>query len=254
MRGFIIVLALIGLVVGGGYAVRTYAPQYLPDEWTTDEVLMGRMRAEIMSDPHGAAFLTTFERQFPADNTELMTRLLALYRDGGSPEQAQRLTESYMSSFVEDNKRHIANASAADLTAVLSALSESTRLLGAENVALCARVFTSGGVSIPMDGLSDETKTALVGVTTAMLNSIASGMRTPTQHPPPSEAQAIAWMRRFEANGGDVRMVQALGTSDMYGLSPRDVCDSATIMWASALEAEDDFAARFVSFSFRQQQ
>lgn len=252
MRGFIIVLALIGLVAGGGWAVRTYAPQYLPDEWTTDEVLLVRLRAEIVEDPYASAFITKFEQLFPADNTELMTRLVALYRDGGSADQARTLTESYMRSFVEDNKRHVANAGASELTALLAALSETTRLLRTENPELCAQMFRSNAAP-PLEGLSNETKAALVGVTTAMLDSIASGMRAPTQHPPPSQAQAIAWMRRFEASGGDVRVIEAFGSSDMYGLSSSAVCDAASLMWTSALSAEDDFAARFVSLSYRQQ-
>jgi hypothetical protein len=48
-------------------------------------------------------------------------------------------------------------------------------------------------------------------------------------------------------------MLDALGSdARLRTLPPDQVCAAAELMWTAVLSAEDDFGARFVSFSMRQ--
>ncbi|MCX7358864.1 MAG: hypothetical protein NT015_12090 [Alphaproteobacteria bacterium] len=252
MRGFLIILALIGLIAGGAYSVRTYAPQYLPDEWTTDAVLRERMRDELRTDARADAFFTKFEALFPADYNELLNSIVTLRRRRGTEAQARQLGESYMRSFIEDNQRYVALAEGPALVDLTRAIAAGTHALRAENPTACGEMFRSGGgFNMNVDTMSEPTQDAFMGITLAMLDGIASGKRTPTVHPAPTQAQALAWVNRFEQLGGDTAVLEAIGSSDIYGASPDKVCDTANYMWTSALQAEDDFVARFISLSVR---
>jgi hypothetical protein len=252
MRGFLIVIVLGALIVGGGYGVRTYAPQYLPDDWTTDAVLRDRLRERAMEDERSAAFFAKFETLFPADHGEVMTQLVALHRRGGSREDAQRLGESYMTSFITDNRLHVAAADPAALRELAVSFAEGTRQLRQESAIICAQTFRDGRrFAVPPDQLSPETQRAFIRITLAMLDAIASGKRAPQQYAEPTEAQWLAMMQRYAALGGSETALQTIGYNSS-ALSPDETCAVAEHLWTAVAQAEDDFTARFVSFSMRQ--
>lgn len=252
MRGFLIILALLGLVIGGGYAVREYAPQYLPDQWTTDEVLTQRMRAGLQEDALADAFFTKFELLFPADYNEIMTQLVALHRRGGSKEEADRFGENYMRSFIQDNQRYIANAEPEVLVSLTRALLAGAQALRAENPTQCGEIYRSGGgMNLPVEGMSPPTRDAFLNITLAMLDGIASGKRARTNYEAPNQAQSLAFIGRYQALGGDMAALEASASSDIYGLSAETVCATVEHTWAAVLQAEDDFAPRFISLSIR---
>lgn len=254
MRGLIILLALVGLIGGGGYAVREYAPQYLPDQLTTDAVLMDRLRTQITEDGRAEPFFAKFETLFPADYNELMTQLVALYRRGGTEQQAMRLGESYMTSFIEDNQQHVAAAEPAVLTELGRAISNGTTLLREENVVVCGEAFrSSSSFNAPVEGMSTPTQDAFVAISVQMLEGIASGKRAPTQYVEPSQAQWLALVGRYQELGGDVAALEASANPVMMRRLPPDaVCGMVDLLWKAALQAEDDFLPRFVSHSMRQ--
>jgi hypothetical protein len=254
MRGFVIVLLLIGLIGGGGYAVREYAPQYLPDQWTSDAVLTQRLRERLDEDSRAEAFFTQFEALFPADYDELMLQLVRLYRRGGTQQQAFTLGERYMTSFIEDNQQHVAAAEPAQLVELGQAIAQGTTLLRQENEAVCGEAFRSQrGFNVPVTGMSQETQDAFTRISLAMLNGIASGKRTPTEYAAPSEAQWLALVTRYEAVGGDRAALEASASdAQMRTLPAATVCGMVERLWAAAVQAEDDFVPRFVSHSMRQ--
>jgi hypothetical protein len=235
--------------------VREYAPQYLPNEWTTDEVVRDRMRAQIaVDDPHIAAFFDKFETLFPADYEEVMTRSVAMYRRRAAQHEARQFGERYMQSFLNDNKTHLSAAEPASLVALGQAIGDGTAQLGHDSPTLCVEFLTAGGApSFAPNQLSAESRGALVRITNAMLDSIASGRRAQVQYADPTEAQWAAWLERYANLGGDRSVLEALNsTAVLRTLPPDAVCNSAVVMWRAVLEAEDDFAARFVSYSMRQ--
>jgi hypothetical protein len=255
MRGFLILIVLVGAIAGGGYGVREYAPQYLPDQWTTDAVLRERMRARVAEDDENvAAFFEKFETLFPADYNELMGRSVELYRRGGSREEASALGGRYMRSFIADNQRHVSAAQPEALLELGRAIEAGTSQMRRENLAQCVQFLTdNAGASMDYSTLTPDTRQAFVRITNAMLDSIASGMRTPAQYAEPTQAQWEAWLARYPALGGDRAMLDALGSdARLRTLPPDQVCAAAELMWTAVLSAEDDFGARFVSFSMRQ--
>jgi hypothetical protein len=253
VRGFLVVLTLIGLIAGGGYGVRTYAPQYLPNEWTTDEVLSQRLRTEIAEDGRADAFMTKFERLFPADYNEIMAQLVALYRRDGTKEQAATFTESYMTTFLADNKRHVPLAEPAALGELGASIAEATRVMREEDPQACGELVRSGrGFTMQLEDMSPAMQTAFIRVTNAMLDGIASGKTTPTQYAPPTEVQLRGLFSRYEAAGGNMQALQASARDPyMLSMSADEVCLMSERMWVAALQAEDDFLARFVSYSMR---
>lgn len=253
MRGLIFVLALVGLVAGGGYAVREYAPQYLPNQWTTDEVLTQRLRTELAKEERFEAFFVKFEQLFPADYNEIMTQLVALIRRNGTQEQARTFTSSYMTSFVEDNQRFVSMAEPAALIELGRTIHGAMQVLRAENPAMCGEAVRRGrGFAPQFETMSPATQTALINITNAMLDSIASGKRSPTQYEEPTQAQAIALFARYEALGGDMdALMLSARDPSMRSLPPEQVCLVSEQMWEAALQAEDDFVPRFVSHSTR---
>lgn len=252
MRGLLSVLVLIGLIVGGAYGVRTYTPQYLPDEWTTDAVLHERMRERVMADERSRVFFAKFETLFPADANEIITQLIALQRRGGTPEEAQRLAETYMTTFITDNTIHVAAAEPAALRELASSFAEGTHRLRQESAVLCAETFRDGRrFAIPPDQLRPETQQAFIRITVAMLDAIASGKRAPQQYDEPTETQWQAMIARYEALGGDQNALQAVGHNPAT-LSADQVCAVVEYLWAAVAQAEDDFTPRFVSYSMRQ--
>lgn len=249
MRGLLIMLALIAAVAGGGYGLRTYAPQYLPNQWTTDDVLRERTRDQIAQDPRSAEFFAKFETLFPADYNEVMNQLIALQRRGGTNEEANRWGEAYMRSFMNTNRAHVVAAEPAALRAVAEAFADGTRRLRQENVALCAQTFRDGrGFTTPEQGLSPETQAAFFHITDVMLDAIASGKRAPQQYQEPTEAQWNAMFARYQALGGDPR---SLGVNP-NALPPDRVCALAEHLWTAVAQGDDDFTARFVSYSLRE--
>lgn len=254
MRGLIIVLALIGLIGGGGYALREYAPQYLPDQWTTDTVLKERIREGIGTEAHADAFFTKFEQLFPADYNELMTQLVALYRRGGSETQALTLGKSYMRQFIEDNQSHVANAEPAVLTELGRSITQGITVLRQEDASMCGEAFRAGaGFNLPVEGMSPTAQDAFWNISLVMLDGIASGKRTPTEYAAPSEAQWVGLISRYEALGGDRRALEASASEAQMRMMPAaQVCTLVEHMWMAALQAEDDFVPRFVSHSMRQ--
>lgn len=249
MRGLLIVLALVGLIGGGGYAVREYAPQYLPDQWTTDAVLTQRLRAELGKDERVDAFFARLEQLFPADYSEMMAQLVVIYRRNGTAEQAATFTERYMSSFVADNQRHVQAAEPAVLIELARAIADAMAVLREEEPLACGEIVRRGpGFSPEFEDASPATKSALIRVTIAMLESIASGKRAPTQYAAPTQVQLQALFDRYEASGGDMRALE-LSARDpsMLSLSSEEVCMMSESMWRAALQAEDDFVPRFVS-------
>jgi hypothetical protein len=231
--------------------VRTYAPQYLPDEWTTDAILRDRLRARLTEDERADAFFTKFETLFPADYNELMTQLVALYRRDGTQDQARRLGETYMRSFIDDNLPHVATADAASLTELAAALANGTRTLQQEDAMLCAITFRDGRTfALPTEAVPEQTQTAFIRITNAMLDAIASGKRAPTQYAEPTEAQWLALLERYEALGGDQRTLEAFGNG--VQLPPEVLCGVAADLWTAVETAEDDFASRFVAYSMSQ--
>lgn len=254
MRGLVIVLALIALIGGGGYAVRTYAPQYLPDQWTSDEVLEQRFRERMREDVRADAFFTKFEQLFPADYNELMAQAVALYRRNGTEQQGFVLGQTYLRSFIEDNQAHIVGAEPAVLTALGQAISHSTTLLREEDADICGNAFREGrGFSVETEGMSAATQDAFLQVGLAMLDGIASGKRAQVIYVQPSDEQWIALVSRYEALGGDTAALQASASPSLMRAMPAaKVCEMVERMWVAALQAEDDFMPRFVSFSMRQ--
>jgi hypothetical protein len=254
MRGLLIVLALVALIGGGGYAVREYAPQYLPDEWTTDAVLTQRLREDMRDDPRADAFFTKFEQLFPADYNELMSQVVALHRRNGTEQQGFTLGQTYLRSFIDDNQMHIAGAEPAVLTKLGRAISHGTTLLREEDAELCGNAFREGrGFSVETEGMSAATQDAFLQIALAMLDGIASGKRTQTVYVQPSDAQWAALVGRYEALGGDAVALQASASPvQMRMLPAATMCGMVERVWVAALQAEDDFFPRFVSYSMRQ--
>ena len=254
MRGLLIVLALIALIGGGGYAVREYAPQYLPDEWTSDAVLTQRFRERMREDVRADAFFTKFEQLFPADYSELMAQVVALSRRDGTEQQALVLGESYMRRFIEDNQIHVAGAEPAVLTELGRAISHGTTLLREEDANVCGNAFREGrGFNVQTQGMSAATQDAFLQIGLAMLDGIASGKRAQTVYVQPSDAQWMALVSRYEALGGDATALQASASpAQMQVMPAATLCGMVERLWVAALQAEDDFVPRFVSFSMRQ--
>lgn len=250
-RPAILVVVALFALVAAGFGVRQYAPHYLPDQFTTDAVLAERMAARIMEDPSAAAFYTKFEALFPIDHAEFVNQLVLLQRRGGTQQQAMVLGQSYMTSFIEDNQRHAAAADPAALIALGEALGEGMRALGREDPNLCALYLRNGNVPPQLlMNLSTETKQTFMGVTSALLDAMHSGKTNPAQYAAPSEAQWLAWLARYEALGGDQRVLEAFNTpAQMRSMPAAEVCRAADVMWSAVLSAEDDFAPRFVSYS-----
>ena len=253
MRGLIVVLVLLGLIGGGGYAVRTYAPQYLPNEWTSDEILTERLRVEIAKDQRADAFLAKFEQLFPADYNEIMTQLVALYRRRSTEQQVDAFVERYMTSFLQDNKRHVPLAEPAALTELGASIAHVTRVMREDDAQMCGAVLRQGYGSVPnLEQSSPAIQAAFIRVTNAMLDAIASGRRAPTQYAAPTDAQMRAMFNRFEAIGGDMEALQrSAGDTYMRSMPAETVCLMTEQMWTAALQAEDDSGPRFVSHAMR---
>lgn len=252
--GIIIIVSLLALV-GAAFGVRQYAPQILPDQFTTDAVLADRLRAQLAEDENGAAFFEAFERLFPADHQVLLQEYVDLYRRGGTQEQAMALSEGYMSRFIADNTRYASGADAETLVMLGGKIGEGISALRRENPVLCAQYMRQGAAPVLRPNMvSPEARGVFTRIGTAMLESIANGKTTAMTHAEPTEAQWLAWVARFEALGGQPDVLRAMGDPVQAGsLAPAEICEAADIMWVAVLQAEDDFASRFVSYSLRQQ-
>jgi hypothetical protein len=250
MRPATLILLSLAALAGAFFGVRQYAPQYLPDRFTTDAMLRERFRERIAAENVGAAaFFAKFETLFPADNEALMSELIALYRRGGTEQQARVLGESYMTSFVEDNKHYIARAEPAALTSLASTLREGARALRRENPAACMASLSGG----PIPSASGAPSPALTSAAVAMLDTIASGRNQATRYEAPTEQQLIAWLDRYASLGGDRAVLEAFeNTALLSRFEPDALCEASELMWTAALQAEDDFVPRFVSMAMSQ--
>lgn len=250
MRPATLILLSLAALAGAFFGVRQYAPQYLPDRFTTDAMLRERFRERIAAENVGAAaFFAKFETLFPADNEALMSELIALYRRGGTEQQARVLGESYMTSFVEDNKHYIARAEPAALTSLASTLREGARALRRENPAACMASLSGG----PIPSASGAPSPALTSAAVAMLDTIASGRNQATRYEAPTEQQLISWLDRYASLGGDRAVLEAFeNTTLLSRFEPDALCEASELMWTAALQAEDDFVPRFVSMAMSQ--
>lgn len=250
-----LMLVALAALVGAAFGVRQYAPQYLPDQFTTDAVLRERFRGQIAEhDVVAASFFDRFETLFPADYDVFMDGLVALYRRGGSEQQGRVFGETYMTSFVQDNQRHIANAEPAVLTALAAALEQGARTMRQEDPMACAQAMRGAAFSTAVaNDASERSKAALTNIAVVMLDAIASGRAHSTQYARPTEQQVQSWLQRYEALGGDQSVLEALSDEARLGaVDPHALCQAGEIMWTAALQAEDDFAPRFISLAMSQ--
>lgn len=249
-----LMLVALAALVGAAFGVRQYTPQYLPDQFTTDAVLRERLREIIAEDEVGDAFFDRFEVLFPADYEAIMSGIVALYRRGGSGEQARVYGESYMRRFLEDNKRYIAQAEPAVLTSLATVLAEGTRAMRESDSTACAQTLRGGGFNAgDARGASAASKAALTNMAVVTLEAIASGRRHAVQYAPPTQRQATAWLERYASLGGDEAVLEAMNDPvRLDALPPETLCHAGELMWTAALQAEDDFAPRFVSLAVSQ--
>lgn len=250
----LIILALVALA-GAAFGVRQYAPEYLPDRFTTDAVLHERMRERIADDPEAHAFFEKFEVLFPADYNQMMSQLVVMQRRGDSQRQVLVFGQAYMRSFMSDNMRHIATADADALRAMGASLAEGIQFLRRENPGACA-LYIRAGAAPPseLSRLSPEARAAFIRITNAALEGIASGKRNPIQYEQPTEAQWLAWLNRYMALGGNTTILEALDNdAQLRALDPSTICEASDLMWQAVLQAEDDFTPRFVSYSMQMQ-
>jgi hypothetical protein len=183
-----------------------------------------------------------------------MSGLVALYRRGGGEEQARVYGESYMRSFLEDNKHYVGQAEPAVLTSLATALAEGTRAMRRADPMACAQTLRGGGFNAgDARGASNESKAALTNLAVATLEAIASGRRHATRYDPPTQQQARAWLERYSSLGGDQAVLEALDNPARLSAIPAEtLCRAGELMWTAALQADDDFAPRFVSLAVSQ--
>jgi BMFP domain-containing protein YqiC len=205
-------------------------------------------RIQLLADPSTGPIFQRLEIYYPAETQAMLDQTLAIYRRGGSQEEAGAVVRATMMEIVNRNAVHASRAEPAALRASAQTTLDSLDVLQREDVEACQEMLLQ-------ENLSSETRRrqsrdvhrVLATVTVATLDAIHSGQTNPREYAPLLGQDYEAMFSKFEALGGDREVLRTLMGEAGGSLSPDVACRTGRLFWSAILSAPGDFPERYMS-------
>jgi hypothetical protein len=233
--------AMIGVVLVASCGPSGHEPQ-------TDTELQEDARIQFLSDPEFGPVFQRMEVYYPTETQALLDETLAIYRRGGSQEEAGAVSRATMARILQRDTGHVANAEPAALRAIAQTTLSLLEVLQRTDLAACQEVLVQGDLSVlTRQRVSDEVHRALANGTVATLDAIQSGKSAPQTYARLTPEDYRLMFAHFAADEDARANLQTLMSGNGGAVAPDVACDTGNRMWSGILGAPRDLPERYIS-------
>ncbi|MFT3727466.1 MAG: DUF4339 domain-containing protein [Terricaulis sp.] len=241
LAGFVIVAGMLGAGVWiaqggpGKLAEGTAAEQFLPDSMLTDESLAHRLEAEFEQQQvyRETRSLPRMKALFPQDYHAMMLRLVPGYRVHAGAVDAERITRTFLTDFLQRNKAAMLRASPESLSNLLLAETRAMQALQRADIVLCGMAAVGVVGESDFEGrMNTRIRDEADAMNVAMFEAIASGRHEANAYPPIASSEWTAVSLRMIRTTNDPHMMERL-SGNFADISPEDRCRLTTALFTT---------------------